>query len=171
MKSSRTQKFRELFLSLLQRVQETFQVDMEGVKYALWLNPLRCSAFFASRILVVEGATEATLIGYMFNEGQIQNPSGGIFVLDAIGKYNIHHFMNLFGELGIPHAVLYDRDSGKPTGVPIETIYRVPADTLRSLRSARLRVMRKSLDVTARYDNLQKDKRFKSQWHYRIIKV
>lgn len=100
---------------------DDFQVDMESVKYALWLNPLRCSAFFANRILLVEGATEAALIGYMFNEGHIQNPSGGVFVLDAIGKYNIHRFMNLFGELGIPHAVLYDHDSGKPTGVPIET--------------------------------------------------
>lgn len=100
---------------------DDFQVDMESVKYALWLNPLRCSAFFANRILLVEGATEAALIGYMFNEGQIPNPSGGVFVFDAIGKYNIHRFMNLFSELGIPHAVLYDHDSGKPTGIPIET--------------------------------------------------
>ena len=100
---------------------DDFQVDMESVKYALWLNPLRCSAFFANRILLVEGATEAALIGYMLNEGQIPNPSGGVFVFDAIGKYNIHRFMNLFGEFGIPHAVLYDHDSGKPTGIPIET--------------------------------------------------
>jgi len=91
------------------------------VKYALWLNPFRCSAFFANRILLVEGSTEAALIGYMLNEGQIPNPSGGVFVFDAIGKYNIHRFMNLFGEFGIPHAVLYDHDGGKPTGILIET--------------------------------------------------
>lgn len=99
---------------------EDSRVDMESIKYALWLNPLRCNAFFADRVLLVEGATEAVLIGYMFNEGYIQNPSGGVFVLDAMGKYNIHRFMNLFGELGIRHAVLYDRDSGKPPGDPIE---------------------------------------------------
>lgn len=99
---------------------DDFQVDMESVKYALWLNPLRCSGFFANRILLVEGATEAALIGYLFNEGQIPNPKGGVFVFDAIGKYNIHRFMHLFGELGIPHAVLYDHDSGKPGGIPVE---------------------------------------------------
>ena len=99
---------------------DDFQVDMESVKYALWLNPLRCSAFFANRILLVEGATEAALIGYMFNEGRILNSSGSVFVFDTIGKYNIHRFMNLFGELGIPHAVLYDHDSGKKTGIPVE---------------------------------------------------
>jgi predicted ATP-dependent endonuclease of OLD family len=100
---------------------DDFQVEMESVKYALWLNPYRCSAFFANRILLVEGATEAALIGYMLNKGQIPNPSGGVFVFDSIGKYNIHRFMNLFGEFGIPHSVLYDHDSGKPTGILIET--------------------------------------------------
>ena len=96
-------------------------MDMESVKYALWLNPHRCSAFFANKILLVEGATESSLIGYMFEEGLIHNPTGGVFIFDSIGKYNIHRFMNLFGELGIPHAVLYDHDNGKTTGGLVES--------------------------------------------------
>lgn len=103
---------------------DDLQVEMESVKYALWLNPHRCSAFFANKILLVEGATEAALIGFMLEEGLICNSTGGIFVFDSIGKYNIHRFMNLFGELGIPHAVLYDHDCGKATSSPVEgTIY------------------------------------------------
>lgn len=99
---------------------DDLQVEMESVKYALWLNPHRCSAFFANKILLVEGATEATLIGYMLEERLIFNSTGGIFIFDSIGKYNIHRFMNLFGELGVPHAVLYDHDSGKPTSCLVE---------------------------------------------------
>lgn len=100
---------------------DDLQMDMESVKYALWLNPHRCSAFFANKILLVEGATESALIGYMFEEGLIHNPTGGVFIFDSIGKYNIHRFMNLFGELGIPHAVLYDHDNGKTTGGLVES--------------------------------------------------
>ncbi|MBE3141121.1 MAG: hypothetical protein IMZ53_11145, partial [Thermoplasmata archaeon] len=44
---------------------DDFQVDMESVKYALWLNPYRCSAFFTNRILLVEGATEAAILSCM----------------------------------------------------------------------------------------------------------
>jgi hypothetical protein len=113
----------------IQILPEDFQIDMESIKYSLWLNPLRCSAFFANRILLVEGATEAALIGYMLREGQIHNPVGGVHVFDAIGKHNIHRFMNLFGEFGIPHAVLYDHDGGKATSTTIE-------DTIETSRNA-----------------------------------
>jgi putative ATP-dependent endonuclease of OLD family len=105
---------------------DDFQVEMESIKYALWLNPHRCTAFFANKILLVEGATEAALIGYLFEEDSILSPneSGGIFVFDSIGKYNIHRFMNLFGKLGVPHAVLYDHDDGKKTGIALESTIR-----------------------------------------------
>lgn len=96
-------------------------VDMESIKYALWLDPRRCSAFFANKVLLVEGPTEAAIIGYLFGIGQVPSPVGGVFILDAIGKFNMHRFMKLFGELGIPHAVLHDFDNGKHPAVS-ETI-------------------------------------------------
>jgi putative ATP-dependent endonuclease of OLD family len=99
---------------------DDLQIDMECVKYALWLNPYRCSAFFANKILLVEGATEAALISCMLSEGFIPNPGSSIFVFDSIGKYNIHRFMNLFGEFGISHAVLYDHDNGTQATLQIE---------------------------------------------------
>jgi putative ATP-dependent endonuclease of the OLD family len=36
-----------------------------------------------------------------------------LFVLDAMGKFNIHRFMNLLGELKIEHSVLHDTDPNK----------------------------------------------------------
>jgi len=33
-----------------------------------------------------------------------------IYFLSAMGKFNIHRYMNLFGQLGVPHSVLMDKD-------------------------------------------------------------
>lgn len=91
---------------------EDITIEMESIKYALWLDPKRSCAFFANKVLLVEGPTEVALISYLMGLGQIPSYTDGVFVLDAMGKYNIHRFMNLFGEMHIPHAVLYDDDNG-----------------------------------------------------------
>jgi predicted ATP-dependent endonuclease of OLD family len=88
-------------------------LDMEGLKYSLWLDPRRCSSFFANKVLLVEGPTETALINYLEDSGYLTWRHEGLFVLDTMGKYNIHRFMNLFGALGIPHYVLYDQDNGR----------------------------------------------------------
>lgn len=91
---------------------DDMSIDMESIKYALWLDPRRCSAFFANKVLLVEGPTESAVIGYLLGVGQLSSPVGGVFIMDTIGKFNTHRFMRLFGELGISHAVLYDLDNG-----------------------------------------------------------
>ncbi len=88
-------------------------IDMEGIKYLLWLDPRRCNAFFANKILLVEGPTETAIISYLEDNGYLTWHQEGVFALDTIGKYNMHRFMNLFGKLGIPHYVLYDQDNGR----------------------------------------------------------
>ena len=92
---------------------DDMSIDMESIKYALWLDPRRCSEFFANKVLLVEGPTESAVIGYLLGIGQIPSPVGGVFILDSIGKFNMHRFMKLFEMLGISHAVLYDLDNGK----------------------------------------------------------
>jgi hypothetical protein len=92
---------------------DDLSIDMESIKYALWLDPRRCSAFFANKVLLVEGPTETAIIGYLLGAGQVPLPAGGVFILDTIGKFNMHRLMKLFGELGISHAVLHDCDNGK----------------------------------------------------------
>ncbi len=86
-------------------------VDMESVKYLLWLDPRRCSAFFANKVLLVEGPTETALISYLEDTGRLIWQHEGIFVLDSMGIFNLHRFMNLFGKLGISHYLLYDQDN------------------------------------------------------------
>jgi hypothetical protein len=53
------------------------------------------------------------VISYLVKRGEIATNSKGVFVLEPVGKYNIHRFMNLLGELRIKHAVLHDMDAGK----------------------------------------------------------
>ena len=87
--------------------------EMEAVKLSLWLNPDRSSIFFANHVLLVEGATEVALINRLIGDEKIPGGTSGLYVLDCLGKYNFHRFMNLLSHLGIPHSVLYDSDGGK----------------------------------------------------------
>lgn len=86
--------------------------DMEAVKYALWLDGKRCGAFFAEKILLVEGPTETALLSYMRDQGLLPSCSD-VFIMDTIGKFNIHRFMRLFEFYGVRHCVLYDGDNGR----------------------------------------------------------
>lgn len=87
--------------------------EMEAVKHFLWLNPDRSSVFFANHVLLVEGQTEVALVNRLVGDGKIKNADCGLYVLDCIGKYNIHRFMNFLSYLGVPHAVIHDDDNDK----------------------------------------------------------
>jgi len=93
--------------------QDDAKPEMEAVKHFLWLNPDRSSLFFANHVLLVEGPTEVALINRLVGDGKIANADCGLYVLDCIGKYNIHRFMNLLSHLGVSHAVIHDDDHDK----------------------------------------------------------
>ncbi len=84
--------------------------EMEAVKNFLWLNPDRCGLFFANIVLLVEGQAEQALINKLVGDGKIKGADHGLYVLDCLGKYNIHRFMNLLKALGTSHSVLHDDD-------------------------------------------------------------
>ena len=69
--------------------------------------------FFSNNVLLVEGPTEQTLITRLLADKKIDGPRGGLYVLDCMGKYNIHRFMNVLSRLGISHAVIFDDDNQK----------------------------------------------------------
>lgn len=97
------------------KVQKTMQADdlkpeMESVKYCLWLNPDRAGMLFAQNVLLVEGPSETALINRLLDDGGLAFPQG-TYVLDCLGKYNIHRFMNLLSSLGVVHAALHDDDN------------------------------------------------------------
>jgi len=85
----------------------------ESFKYFLWLDAERASSFFASHVIVCEGATEKIVFDYLINNQWGELKKKQIYVLDSLGKYNIHRFMNLFGKMGIYHSVIYDGDKKK----------------------------------------------------------
>lgn len=93
--------------------QDDVQPEMEAVKHFLWLNADRSGIFFANHALLVEGPTEVALINKLIDDGKIKGADCGLQVLDCLGKYNIHRFMNLLGHLGIAHSVIHDDDENK----------------------------------------------------------
>jgi len=84
--------------------------EEEAIRYALWLDSERCSAFFADIVLICEGATEKVFIDYLIKNEWDDLRKKRIYVLEAMGKFNIHRYMNLFKELGIYHSILADKD-------------------------------------------------------------
>lgn len=89
---------------------EELDDDRQVIQYFMWLGPERCGLFFANQVLLVEGPTERIFLDYLTKSGEFESPSSGLFILDCMGKYNIHRYMNLLGKLKIPHAVLFDED-------------------------------------------------------------
>lgn len=87
-------------------------LDMEYIKYFMWLDSRRCNMFFASKVLLVEGDTESVLINYLIRNNLVTD-SQSVFVLDCIGKFNIHRFMRILDDLKVHHSVLLDDDCGK----------------------------------------------------------
>jgi len=90
---------------------EDRDLDLEAIRYSLWLDPDRCCAFFANFVLICEGASEKVLIGHLIDNKEINLPEKEVYILNALGKENIHRYMNLFKELGIKHSVLFDGDN------------------------------------------------------------
>jgi len=89
---------------------EDRRMEEEAIRYLLWLDSERASAFFADIVLICEGATEKTFIDYLIKNEWSDLKEKKIYVLDSMGKFNIHRYMNLFKELGIYHSILADRD-------------------------------------------------------------
>jgi putative ATP-dependent endonuclease of the OLD family len=83
---------------------------LEVLRYFLWLNPERSGLFFAERVLLVEGLSEVALLNRLIDNGELKVKSRDCYILNSEGKYNIHRFMRLLTQLGIPHCVLFDED-------------------------------------------------------------
>lgn len=83
----------------------------EKFRYQLWLDSERASMFFAKHVIITEGATEKILFEYLLDSEWADLKREKIYVLDAMGKYNIHRYMNLLNIFGIGHSVILDSDS------------------------------------------------------------
>jgi CRISPR-associated exonuclease Cas4 len=78
-----------------------------------WINPDRAELFFAAKVLLVEGATDKTVIPLLAKQL-------GVFLyeytlVDCGTKNNIPYYVRLLNKFGIYYVAVYDRDhqSGK----------------------------------------------------------
>jgi len=99
--------------TILGKTIEEKDLDLEAIRYSAWLDPDRCCAFFANLVLICEGASEKVLIDYLIKNKELESSEKEVYILNALGKENIHRYMNLFKELGIKHSILFDGDKNK----------------------------------------------------------
>ncbi|KAB8037852.1 AAA family ATPase [Silvanigrella paludirubra] len=85
----------------------------ENFRYQLWLDGERAQLFFADQVLLVEGTTEKVLFNYLLTNQWHGFFNQNIYILDVLGKYNFHRFMNLLKVYGIYHGVILDGDNNK----------------------------------------------------------
>lgn len=89
------------------------KLQEESLKYFLWMDSERSCSFFAKHVFICEGATEKVFFDYLISNKWVDYKCKHLYFLDAMGKFNIHRYMNLFKELGIKHSVIYDSDKDK----------------------------------------------------------
>jgi putative ATP-dependent endonuclease of OLD family len=67
-------------------------------------------AFFAKKILLVEGQAEALILPYLFSLLNFDHVKAGLTIVRCGGKTEIDRFYRLYTEFGIPCYVLFDGD-------------------------------------------------------------
>lgn len=85
----------------------------ESFRYQLWIDSDRASMFFADRVLLVEGATEKALFGWLWARDWHDLAGHRIAVIDVLGKYNFHRFIALLEGFGIAYGLVLDDDRDK----------------------------------------------------------
>lgn len=94
---------------------EELAVQEERFRYQLWLDSERASLFFADRVVLVEGATERALLGWLLAKDKdwLELNRHRIAVVDVMGKYNFHRYIALLESFGIPYGMILDDDNDK----------------------------------------------------------
>lgn len=88
-------------------------VQEERFRYQLWLDSERAAMFFADRVLLVEGATERALFGWLLARDWHDLTQYRVSVVDVMGKYNFHRYTALLDQFGISYGLMLDDDQGK----------------------------------------------------------
>lgn len=89
--------------------------ELEALRLALLIDPMRSSAFFSHRVLLVEGPTEHALLKQLIATGTLRLPND-VEIVDAQGKFNFLRLMPIFDALGVDYAILFDRDGDRENG-------------------------------------------------------
>lgn len=107
------------------RQQGEAATTLEAVRYLSWMNGGRAALMFADMVLLVEGETERALIAQLIDDKRIDvGRNANTYVLDCLGKYNIHRFVALLSAFGIRHAILHDLDENRKRNAKINKFIR-----------------------------------------------
>ena len=90
-------------------------------RYAHAYSPNRNEGFFASRVIIVEGATEEYSLPVYADAMGIDFDSLGVSVIECGGKNSIDRLYRVFNELGLPCYVIFDYDYGNSDNSIIQT--------------------------------------------------
>ena len=82
-------------------------------RFTLWLNADRNEAFFADRVVLVEGSTDKAVFQWLMAKHKSDIKGLAAKICDCGSKGNIPYFMKLFSDLAVPHYVLHDDDHDK----------------------------------------------------------
>lgn len=142
------------------------RMEEESIRYMLWLDTTRCAAFFSDIVLICEGATEKILIEYLIENKWKDLAEKRACILDAMGKYNIHRFMNLFKELGIHHSILLDKDED----VEIQLLINEFIESQKNNFTNRIYFFEKNIETFLGISEPPKNRKDKKplnvMWHY-----
>ncbi len=92
---------------------EEIAIQEERFRYQLWLDSERAAMFFADRVLLVEGATEKALFGWLLARDWHELTRYRVAVVDVMGKFNFHRYTALLEQFGIPYGLMLDDDQDK----------------------------------------------------------
>lgn len=123
--------------SNFRRLRDTTAAE-ERARVLYDLDPRRASAFFAERVIVVEGFSDAVFFEWLERRGHLAALGANIGVLDAGGKYELHRAVSTLSLFGIPHIVLWDEDAAMPGLSPATRANRLVQDeaALETLKAA-----------------------------------
>ena len=82
--------------------------DKERFNLTYWINPERSELFFANKTILVEGATEKTVIPFLAKT--IDKFKFDYTIIDCGGKPNIKSYIHLLNRFRLPYVATYDID-------------------------------------------------------------
>ena len=144
-------------------------LELESIRFCLWFDPDRCSAFFSDFVLICEGMSEKALIDTLIKTGHINLKNSKTYILNAGGKHDIHRYMNLFGKLGIRHSVLHDGDNNRDRHEKINNFIEQKKNSYTLNLHSFPDDLEKFLEIET--ENVRYKKPLNVMWHYRNDKI
>ncbi|WP_349918654.1 ATP-dependent nuclease [Aeromonas veronii] len=99
-----------------QCTDELFEGDTKkDFNLSYWINPDRGELFFASKVVLLEGATEKTVLPLLAKQLNVFKYE--YTLIDCGSKDNIPLYVRLMNKFSIPYVAVYDRDHQVHKGV------------------------------------------------------